>query len=217
MGNGSSRTGPQGAGSPPRGHAGSANQTSHRGHPRPRRSGSPDLAAVARETVISFLSAAAAATADHDVQAPGETAAGQAPAGGLAGTTVPGPAEAPESDRMFPAAWRAQAAGTPEAVALQAQAITLRAAAVSVATLDRIEAAAAKLEADIAVARQEQAALQAKAGAAVAEAVRAAQRATDASSQAKRALRLIGRYVVITVVLVIIQLIILVLFASAGH
>ncbi len=118
---------------------------------------------------------------------------------------------------MLPVAGMVPPDRIPDADALAAQTITLRAAAVSVATLDRIEAAAAKLEADIAAARQEQLKLQAKAGAAAARAVRAAQEAAESSSQAKRALRLIGRYVLITVVLVIIQLVILVLFAGAGH
>jgi hypothetical protein len=98
-----------------------------------------------------------------------------------------------------------------------AQDVAVRAAEVSVATLDRIEAAAAKLEEDIATARTEQAKLQARAGAAAAAAVRAAQEATEASSQARRALRLIGRYVLITLALVVIQLVILALFAGAGH
>ncbi len=113
-----------------------------------------------------------------------------------------------------PGAWPAVTSALPSAAA---QDVAVRAAAVSVATLDRIEAAAAKLEADIATARREQASLQARAGAAAAAAVRAAQEATEASSQARRALRLIGRYVLITLGLVLIQLVILLLFAGAGH
>ena len=149
----------------------------------------PDLAAVAREAVVRYLHEATERQAESDAVLAVGAAGGQAAA---------------------PAA--TLALSPPDA-----QDVAVRAAAVSVATLDRIEAAAAKLEADIATARQEQVALQARAGAAAAAAVRAAQEATEASSQARRALRLIGRYVLITLALVFIQLGILLLFAGAGH
>lgn len=107
---------------------------------------------------------------------------------------------------------------------LAAQSAVLKAAAMSVATLDRIEAAAAKVEADIAEALRRHAELQAGAGAAAEAAVSAAQDAWVAAGNAaasdKRAgasLRLIARYVVVTSVLVAIELIIFVLFASSAH
>jgi hypothetical protein len=189
MGNPSSLHGQRGSGSaPPRPSV--PRQRGGRGsHTRPARAGQPDLAAVARDAVVRYLHEATEREAGSDAGLAGEGAAGQvaSPAATLART----PADA--------------------------QDVAVRAAAVSVATLDRIEAAAAKLEADIAIARREQVSLQARAGAAAAAAVRAAQEATEASSQARRALRLIGRYVLITLGLVLIQLVILLLFAGAGH
>ena len=160
-----------------------------RGHGSRTRSRQPDLAAVARDAVVRYLHEATERAAESDAV--------------LADGAAPDQAASP---------------AVASALTLEAaQDMALRAAAVSVATLDRIEAAAAKLEADIATARREQASLQARAGAAAAAAVRAAQEATEASSQAKRTLRLIGRYVLITVALVLIQLVILLLFAGSGH
>ena len=111
-------------------------------------------------------------------------------------------------------------ATSPEA----AQDVAVRAAAISVATLDRIESAAAKLEADIAAARQEQAELQAGAGKAAARAVRAAEAAWNAAGTAEEAgrkarfsARLILGYLVIAAVLVMIQLVILLVFAATAH
>ena len=167
-----------------------------RSHRTSRSSGSsrrqprpPDLAAIAREAVVRYLNEATARTAESDAVL-GDGATPDLPVSGII-TSAEGPSAA--------------------------QDVAVRAAAISVATLDRIEAAAAKLETDIAAARQEQAKLQAGAGRAAAEAIRSAQEATAASFQAKRALRLIGRYLAITLVLVIVQLVILVLFAGAGH
>jgi len=155
-----------------------------------RQPGQPDLAAIAREAVVRYLSEATARTAENDAALASESG----------------------SDLTM-SAGTMTSAKTPAT----AQDVAVRAAAISLATLDRIESAAAKLEADIAAARKEQAELQAGAGKAAAEAIRAAQEATAASFQAKRALRLIGRYLAITLVLVIVQLVILVLFAGAGH
>ena len=104
------------------------------------------------------------------------------------------------------------------------QAVAMRAAAMSVATLERIELAAAKLEIDIAAARTEQAELQAGAGVAAERAVRAAQEAWTAaaeaeasSGRAKESLRRIGHYMAITVVLVVLELLIAVAFAASAH
>jgi hypothetical protein len=156
---------------------------------RSARAGQPDLAAVARNAVVRYLHEATERAAESEAALADGAAADQ------------------------PGSSAVTSALTLEA----AQDVAVRAAVVSVANLDRIEAAAAKLEADIVIARREQASLQARAGAAAAAAVRAAQEATEASSQARRALRLIGRYVLITLGLVLIQLVILLLFAGAGH
>jgi hypothetical protein len=90
------------------------------------------------------------------------------------------------------------------------------AAAIGVATLDRIEAAAAKVEADIAVALRAYADLQAGAGAAAEAAVHAAQSAmasagvaTEAERQVRISLRQVRQYVVVTVVLLVVVIIIL--------
>jgi len=189
--------------------------------PRPRghrRSSSapippPDLAEVARAAVITFLRDQSAATAEQDAPLADETTPG-APAQLRAGRTVR-PTAADEAAGMVAA---------DEAKPEDATATALRAAAISVATLDRIESAAAQLEADIAAARQEQAELRAGAGKAAEAAVRAAQEAwtaagnaEEASEQAKSSLRTIGRYMVATIVLVLIQVIFAVVFASSAH
>lgn len=99
----------------------------------------PDLAAIAKAAVNGFLHDASAATAQR--------ASTQADEAADRRTAVPAAAEnaAPAASRSTadPLAWRA--------------------AAVSIATLERIETAAAKLEADIAAARQAQAELYAEA------------------------------------------------------
>jgi hypothetical protein len=107
---------------------------------------------------------------------------------------------------------------------LGAESVALKAAAVSVATLDRIELLAAKLEADIASAHRAQAELQAGAGAAAAAAVRAAQdawvaagTAVEADKRAKISLVKIARYTEITFALVLVAMIILVVTATSAH
>lgn len=171
----------------------------------------PDLGAIARDAVISFLREASAAPAGD-----GGSAAGPGPDG-----PAPGPRPTPGDGLTAGAVGEPVAAGmSPDA----AQAVAVRAAAVSVATLDRIESAAARLEADIAAARQEQAELQRKAGAAAEAAVRAAEEALtsagtaqEASAQAKTSMRVIGAWGIAIAVLVVIQLLILVLFAATTH
>jgi hypothetical protein len=93
---------------------------------------------------------------------------------------------------------------------------TWRATAISVATLDRIEAAAAKVEADIAVAVRAYADLQAGAGAAAEAAVHAAQSAmvsagvaAAAERQVKISVRQVRQYVVITTVLLAVVILVL--------
>lgn len=107
---------------------------------------------------------------------------------------------------------------------IEARSVVLKAAAISVATLDRIEATAAKVEADIAAALQAHAELQAGAGAAAEAAVSAAQKAWEAAGTAVEAdkkagnkLRLVARYAAATTVLVMIELVIFVLFATSAR
>ena len=112
----------------------------------------------------------------------------------------------------------------PLATGADAESVAMRAAALSVATLDRIEVAAAKVEEDIRSALQAQAELQAGAGAAAEAAVRAAQESWIAARTSEAAegrtrviLRLMTRYLAVTIVLVVITLIFLILTASVAH
>jgi hypothetical protein len=107
---------------------------------------------------------------------------------------------------------------------LNAESVALKAAAVSVSTLDRIELIAAKLEADIAAAHQAQADLSAGAGVAAAAAVRAAQAAWAAANtavaadkSAKITLLRIARYVEATFALLVVMMIIFVVIATSVH
>lgn len=175
-----------------------------RGTPSRKPAGPPDLAEVAREAVVGFLHDASAATAERE-------------ASRRTGTE---PDAQADRDRGMPTARIRPNAASESA----ADSVALKAAALSVATLDRIEAAAAKVEADIATALQAHAELQAGAGAAAEAAVSAAQAAWEAAGsaaesdrKAKVSLRLVARYAAMTTVIVIAELIIFVLFASSAH
>ena len=119
-------------------------------------------------------------------------------------------------------AMAAPAAPTAEPPAsLPAEDTAWRAAALSVATLDRIEAAAAKVEEDIATALRVQAELQAGAGEAAERAVRAAMSAASSSRAAAQSehrarivLHRIERYLGITFILLIVAIIILLITAT---
>jgi len=165
-----------------------------------------DLGTVARQAVLRFLQDASVATAEREATRQ------------VAG----GPADAAS----------AVAAGTPEASGDAAQNPSLvaeessawQAAAVSVDALDRIEAAAARVEADIAAAAQAHAEMEAGAGAAAEAAVYAAQSAAESADTAVQAdqrvsivLRRIEHYTTITVGLLIIAIIILSLTAASAH
>jgi hypothetical protein len=113
-----------------------------------------------------------------------------------------------------------EAAPASEAPAARAAESAQRAAAASTAVLDRIELAAAKLEADITAALQAQAELQAGAGAAAEAAVRAAQSswlaaaaAEEADRQAKISLRSVVRYVRVSILVLAVAIIIVLLMS----
>ncbi len=215
---------PGAVGSPASGHR-------HLGHGRRQRSGAaphgpPDVGALAREAVISFLHDASKATAEREAVRAGvaatdaETtvtaAAEYAPGDGI--TKADGiPTAAPEPVAMPRDAISAASHGAAESVAW-------RAAALSVAALDRMEAAAAKVEADIAVALRAYAELQAGAGAAAEAAVHAAESAmasagvaVEAERQVKISLRQVRQNVVISLVLVIIVIIVLEVATTTVH
>ena len=105
-----------------------------------------------------------------------------------------------------------------------AESVAVRAAASGVATLERIEAAAAKVEADIQSALHAQAELQAGAGVAAEAAVRAAQeswlaaRASEAAEgRARVILGVMTRYLAVTIALVVVTVIFLVITAAVAH
>jgi hypothetical protein len=192
----------------------------------------PDLGTIARDAVVRFLDSEANAPAEPGSAlpgVPGMAAAGQAEAaaGPVAGAA--GPAGAAADSAAGAAGPAGAAAGSAGGAAGQAEAERMieqatRAAAVSVSALDRIEAAAAKLDADIAVARESQADLQARAGTAAEKAVRAAQaasqsagKAEDASSRALATARRVGRYAIIAFFLVLLQLAIAAIFAVSAR
>ena len=202
----------------------------HLGRGRRTRSGAaphgpPDAGALAREAVISFLQDASKATAEREAARTGTAATGAeatvtpaaADTGGDGASTAggilaaaPGP-EATTWDTIFAASPVAESEAG-------------RLAAISAAALDRIEAAAAKVEADIAVAHQAYEELQAGAGAAAEAAVHAAQSAmesagtaVEAERQVKISLRQVRQNVVITAVLVAIVIIVLAVATSPVH
>ena len=180
-------------------------------HPRPE---PPDLGALAKDAVISFLHDASTATAERAAARAETTPAGPA----TTATAAAGPGQAdpiPAADQPPPGQAAAGASGA------EAGSIAWRAASVGLATLDRIEAAAASIEADIRAALQKQADLQASAGAAAEAAVTAAASAWQAAgtavaaeSRVKVAVRRIEHIVTITVILLIIALILVVAGAT---
>jgi hypothetical protein len=117
-----------------------------------------------------------------------------------------------------------RAAGIPAAARVPDRMPGGTVSAIDVATLDRIEAAAAKVDADIAVALQAYADLQAGAGAAAEAAVHAAQSAlasagvaTEAERQVRISLRQVRQYVVVTVVLLAIVLLVVAVITTTVH
>jgi hypothetical protein len=206
---------PSATGSPGDGHR-------HLGHRRRPHSGTAphapsDLGALAREAVISFLRDASDATAEREAARAGVPATGTSKADG-APAAAPGP-EAASRDAIFAALPPTASSPTASPVApspVAAGSVAWRAAAISVTALDRIEAAAAKVEADIAIAVRAYADLQAGAGLAAEAAVQAAQSAMAsagvamaAERQVKISLRQVRQYVVVTTVLLAITIIVL--------
>jgi hypothetical protein len=219
-----------GAGDPPSAAGSPGGGRRHLGHGRRRAGaaprGSADLGALAREAVISFLHDASMATAEREAVRAGVAVTGT-------GATVTAPAEYPPGDDATRADEIPAAAQEPEAMPRDAisagshgtaESVAWRAAALSVAALDRMEAAAAKVEADIAVALQAYAELQAGAGAAAEAAVHAAESAmasagvaVEAERQVRISLRQVRQNVVISLVLVIIVIIVLEVATTNVH
>jgi hypothetical protein len=185
-----------------------------------------DLGALAKDAVISFLHDASIATAEREAVR-GETARAGTRVAATAGTGVAnGPGEADgisAANEPLPGQGPGQGPGRAAADASRAgaESVAWQAASVSLATLDRIEAAAASIEADIRAALQAQADLQAGAGAAAEAAVsaatsawQAAGTAVEADSRAKIAVRRVEHFVTITVILLIIAMILVIVGAT---
>ena len=199
------------------------------GHRRPRsgrrlrssrvRPDAPDLGALAKEAVISFLHDASIATAEREAVRAETAVAGTR----TAATTGTGVTNGPGEADGISAAAGGPLPGTAAADAsrVDAESVAWRAASVGLATLSRIEAAAASIEADIRAALQAQAELQAGAGAAAEAAVsaaasawQAAATAVEADSRVKIALRRVEHFVTITIILLIIAMILVVVGAT---
>jgi hypothetical protein len=220
----SQRGPPQTAASPDGGHRRLRNGQRLRSSSAPARP--PDLGALAREAVVGFLHDASMATAQREATrtggAPTDVAAATAT---QAGNAVTGNAVTGSAVTGNAAAGNAVTNGAGQTASHSvAESAAWRAAAVSVAALDRIEATAAKVEADIAAALQAHAELQAGAGTAAEGAIHAAQSAwvaansaVEADSRAKIALRRVEHYVSITVALLVIAIIVLVVTATSVH
>jgi hypothetical protein len=185
----------------------------------PARAGPADLGAVARQAVVSFLHDASIATAEREVtRAAGGVTDAQATSATSAGNVVGGGAL--DAGEAVTTVGHEAPADTDSA----AESTAWRAAAVSVEALDRIESAAARVEADIATALRAHAELQAGAGVAVETAVRAAQSArvsagtaVQARNRALIALRRVEHFVTITVALLICAIIFVVVTATTVH
>jgi hypothetical protein len=187
--------------------------------------GAPDLAAAARDAVVGFLHDASFGTmegeADQVARAATTATADAAAAPESAAKRSTYAAEAHEADGTIAAAPPASAVSAERQLA--AESAAWRAAASSVATLDRVETMAAKVEADIHDALLVQAELRAGAGAAAEAAVRAAQsawvaaaEAAEAERQVRIAGRLITRHLVAAAALLVIAIALFALLAAPG-
>jgi hypothetical protein len=194
----------------------------HRLRSRQRGTDTPDLAAAAREAVVGFLHDSSMGSPSHGTTQP--AGAMITPEG--AATAVAVKVATDHADVGIPAAMRVRipVSMTPGATGAAAESVAVRAAAAGVATLDRIEAAAAKVEADIRAALRAQAELQAGAGVAAEAAVRAAQeawiaaRASEAAEgRARVILGVMTRYLAVTIALVVVTVIFLVITAGVVH
>jgi hypothetical protein len=184
---------------------------------------SPDVAAAAREAVVGFL---------HDSSMESQVPGTAQPAGAMATPTPKGgattvavkPAAHPANGGSAALRVRIPASMTSGGSDAAAESVAVRAAVAGVATLDRIEAAAAKVEADIRSALLAQAELQAGAGVAAESAVRAAQASWIAARESEAAegrarviLGVMTRYLAVTIALVAVTVIFLVITAAVTH
>lgn len=222
-------TSPASASNPPRNTAGPdghEHRTRQRRHsPPPRASArAPDLAKTAKDAVVSFLHDASVATAEREggraAASMTDLASGTGPSAVTSASDVASRSADILTTPEDAIPWSAAAAAPP----VVAESAAVRAAAEGIATLERIEAAAAKVEADIAAALQAHADLQAGAGQAAEAAVHAAQQAwaaastaVDADVRAHVSLRRVIGYVSVSIVVLIIAIVILALTATGAR
>ena len=197
----------------------------------------PDLAAAAGEAVVNFLRDASVAQARQETEAAAgvvspamaraSTAADKAAdqdvreSDAILGALLADPRNMGDEEDTIAAPGNAapttsaslarQLAMPPSAFPTagnMADSVALQAAAASIATLDRIEKAAAKVEADIRIALRTQARLQAGAAVAAGTAVRAAQvawEAADAAVEAEtRTKALVGIMILIMIMIIVL-------------
>jgi hypothetical protein len=194
-------------------------------HRRSRRppDASPDVAAAAREAVIGFLHDSSMGSPALQAAQPPGTMVAPIPKTGVSTVAVKAAAD-PANGGSAALRVRIPASMTSGASDAVAESVAVRAAAAGVATLDRIEAAAAKVEADIRSALRAQAELQAGAGIAAEAAVRAAQvswvaarESEAAEGRARVILGVMTRYLAVTIALVAVTVIFLVITAAVTH
>ena len=183
----------------------------------------PDVAAAAREAVVGFLHDSSMGSPAVGMAQPAATMPAPTPKGGVSTVAVKAAADPANGG---PAALRVRipASMTSGGSDAAAESVAVRAAVAGVATLDRIEAAAAKVEADIRSALLAQAELQAGAGVAAEAAVRAAQaswiaaRASEAAEgRARVILGVMTRYLAVTIAILVVTLIFVVITAVVAH
>jgi len=184
---------------------------------------SPDVAAAAREAVVGFLHDSSMGSSAPGTAQQAGTMLAPTPKGGVSTVAVKVAAD-PADGGSAALRVRIPASMTSGASDAAAESVAVRAAVAGVATLDRIEAAAAKVEADIRSALRAQAELQAGAGVAAEAAVRAAQaswiaaRASEAAEgRARVILGVMTRYLAVTIALVAVTVIFLVITAAVTH
>jgi hypothetical protein len=178
------------------------------------------VAAAAREAVVGFLHDSSMGALAVGTTQPAGTMTTPARKGGMSAVAVQAAADPANSGPAAPRV-RIPASLISATADAAAESVAVRAAASGVATLDRIEAAAAKVEVDIRSALRAQAELQAGAGVAAEAAVRAAQEswiAAHASEAAEGRARVIlgvmTRYLAVTIALVVVTVIFLVITAA---
>jgi hypothetical protein len=183
----------------------------------------PDVAAAAREAVIGFLHDSAMGSPSAGTAQPAGTVLAPTPEGGMSTVAVKAAAD-PVNGHSAALRVRIPASMTSGGSDTAAESVAVRAAVAGVATLDRIEAAAAKVEADIRSALLAQAELQAGAGVAAEAAVRAAQaswiaaRASEAAEgRARVILGVMTRYLAVTMAILLVTLIFVVITAVIAH